>query len=869
LNSLAIKFIPALTLCLLIVGSQKLHAQVDSTVVDSVLVGDSTIEDSIITKKTGVIPFAKGALEEEVRYEAADSIVYDIANKKVYLYGLAVIDYTDLHLEAHKIVINWSENEMWAYPKQDSLKRKVKEPVKLADKGREGTADSLAYNFDSKKGKIYNFRTKEGNAYVQIADAKKNEKDILYAGDAKFTTCDKHDPHFWLQLNKAKIIPQDKVITSYAYAVVEGVPFYFVAVPFAYIPTNTQKASSGILFPQYGYSPGRGYFLNDMGYYFALSDKYDLSVTGDFFSYGSWGVSAKSRYKVRYKHSGNVSADFNRNFYDNGQGEFEGTNEFKIAWSHSQDAKSIPGMTFSSSVNIGTAGYNRNNSFNNDEILNSRLRSSVNFGKSFRGTPFRMSLALNHNQNLLNRTINFSLPTGNISMNRINPFKNSRKSKFLQNLGFDHNVRFQNSLSTYDSMLFNPAYADQIQWDRGLSHSLPINTSMKLFKYISMNPSFNYKGFYSFYEQVKTLNDSSGEVETTRNPGSFYNFDYNFGTSFNTQIYGTFNFKKSKNVVGMRHVLTPTVSFNYTPDFSTPRWNYYDTVRTSLEPNDNGEYSTNIYHRFGQNPLGSTGAGKNGSISFGLNNNLELKMRDRKDTVNLEATKKVQLIRELSMGGSYNFFADSLNMSRISVRGRTVLWKSVNINTSATFDPYEYNTETGQNMNQFLWDREEDRKLAQLQRFNVNINTSLKKAMVEKWFKKDKKGIAPGNYTGIRTPQTKYYTKYKFPFDMRIQYDFDVNRNLEDYTTKQTVGLSGSFEPTNKWRVQYTYNYDLQEQQMSYSNFRFARDLHCWEFSFDWTPSGARQGFYFSLRARSAELSSIKLEKNSQFWDNQ
>ena len=832
------------------------------------MVTDTLGGDTIITKKTGVIPFAKGALEEEVRYEAADSIVYDIGNKQVYLYGLAVIDYTDLHLEAHMIRIDWEKNEMWAFPKQDSLKRKVKEPVKLADKGRDGTADSLAYNFKSKKGKIYNFRTKEGNAFVHVADAKKTEDDVLYCGDAKFTTCDKHDPHFWLQLNKAKIIPEDKVITSYAYAVVEGVPFYFVAVPFAYIPTNTQKASSGILFPQYGFSPGRGYFLNDMGYYFALSEKYDLSITGDIFTYGSWGLSAKSRYKVRYKYSGNLSADFNKNFFDNGQGEFEPVNEFKIAWSHRQDAKSIPGMSFSSSVNVGTAGYNQNNSFNNDEILNSRLRSSINFGKTFKGTPFRLSLALNHNQNLLNRSISFSLPTGNLAMNRVNPFKNNRNSKFLQNLGFDHNIKFQNSISTYDSMLFDPLYADDRQWDRGISHSLPINTSLKLFKYISVNPSFNYRGYYSFYEQVKTLNDTTGEVETTRNGGSFYSFDYNFSTSFNTQIYGMYRFKRSKSLVAMRHVAIPTISLNYTPDFTTARWNYYDTVRTSLEPDKNGEYSTQVYHRFGQNPTGSTQAGKNGSISFGLNNNLELKMRDKKDTVDQEATKKVKLIRELSMSTSYNFFADSLNLSRVTMRGRTVLWNSVNINTSAILDPYEYNSETNQNINEFLWNNEDDRKLVQLHSFRFNVNTSLKRALIEKWFGGGNAN-QPKPKKGIVTQETKYYTRYKVPFDMRVQYDFDVSRSGLEYNTKQTLGLTGSFEPTNKWRVQYTYNYDLANQSMSYSNFRFMRDLHCWQFSFDWTPSGRRRGFYFTLTAKSAELSSIKLEKNSQFWDNQ
>ena len=283
-------------------------AQIDSTLTDTLVVEDSTAVNKVVDK---VMPMSSGALEEEVRYQAKDSIVYDILNKKVYLYGMGVIDYQDLHLEANKIVIDWEKNEMWAFPKMDSAGRKVKEQVKLAEKARSGEADSLAYNFKTKKGKIYNFRTKEGNAYVIIDEAKKNERDILYASNSKFTTCDAKHPHFWLELDRAKIIPEDKVVTSYAYPVVEGVPIYFAFIPFAFIPTNTQQATSGVVFPKYGFSQGRGYFLQDGGYYFAMSEKMDLSLTGDIFSYGSWGAAAKTNYKIRYKYSGSANLNFN------------------------------------------------------------------------------------------------------------------------------------------------------------------------------------------------------------------------------------------------------------------------------------------------------------------------------------------------------------------------------------------------------------------------------------------------------------------------------------------------------------------------------------------------------------------------------
>ncbi|MGB0430917.1 MAG: putative LPS assembly protein LptD [Bacteroidia bacterium] len=846
---------------------QNIYAQIDSSLIikDSSGIDTVAINDSVKVEKKGnqTVLLSKSALEEEVQYSAEDSIVYDIINKKAYLYGAAIIDYQDLHLEGHKVVIDWEKNQMSAYPKTDSSGKKVKEQVKLSDKGRSGEADSLIYNFKSQKGKIYNFRTKEGNAYVIIEDAKKNERNVMYATNSKFTTCDAKHPHFWLELDRAKIIPKDKVVTSYAYPVVEGVPLYLAFLPFAFIPTNTQAASSGILFPKYGFSPGRGYFLQDGGYYFAMSEKMDLSVTGDIFSYGSWGLGATSNYKVRYKYSGNASVNFNRNFYDNGLGEFEPKNEFIINWSHRQDPKSIPGMTFSSSVNIGTAGFNRNNSLNNDDILNSRLRSSINFSKNFKNTPFRLTVALNHNQNLQSRTISFTLPNTNLAMDRIEPFKNLRDKRlmFLSNLGFTHNMSFENRLNTYDSLLFDPEVNPE--WDRGVSHRIPVNTSFRLFKWITVTPSFNYRGYYNFYRELKEL-DTAGNVVSERESDAAYVFDYNMSTALSTTVYGTYNFKRSKNLVAMRHVMVPNISFNYTPDFTDNKWGYYDSL-TTTNLNSKGENIVQYYNKYAINPLGRPQDGKVGSIGFGVNNNVELKLRDKKDTVDLEATKKVKIIESMTFSGNYNFFADSMNLSNISGRARTTLFKKVSIQSNVTLNPYAINEE-GRSYDKYLW--ETDQKLAMVQSFNINVGTSLKKTLIEKWLKDQKEQRGIEKQKGIITPYTKYYTKYKFPFDIRMTYDYGVRRSGLEYTTTQTLNLTGSFEPTDKWSVRYTFNYDLAGQEVSYTRFSFLRDLHCWEFTFDWTPTGARKGFFFTLRARAAELQSLKIEKNKQFWDN-
>ena len=425
---------------------------------------DTAARDS--SRLIAELPISKSALKEEVSCSARDSIVYDIANRMVLLYGAVVVDYGELHIESEVVYFDWGNNLMKAHGLTDTAGNEIGYP-KITDKGREFRGDSMIYNVKSSKGKIYNLKMQEGNGYVHVNEAKKLENDIMYVKDAKYTTCDADDPHFWMHMNKAKIIPNDKVVTGPAYLVVEDVPFHAVRIPFGFFPTNVKEVSSGLLFPKYGFTPLKGYNLSEGGYYFAISDKFDLSLTGDIFSFGYWGVNVKPRYKVRYKYSGSAELNIDKN--PSGietNGEIQPIYDFRVTWNHRQDPKSIPGMTFSANVNAGTATYGRNSAFDTETRLNQNLLSSINFSKKL-GKNFNFSSSLNHNQNLATRSISFSLPTANLSMQRQTPFDNVRNKKLeiIKNLNFSHAVNFNNRITTFDTLLFDTAYKNE--WNTG------------------------------------------------------------------------------------------------------------------------------------------------------------------------------------------------------------------------------------------------------------------------------------------------------------------------------------------------------------------------------------------------------------------
>lgn len=842
-----------LTLCLSsLVGFSMSYAQDTSAVDTTATPMDSTKADSGRLKAS--IPISRDALEEEVQCAAKDSIVYDIGNKRILLYGEAVVDYGELHLEAERVVYNYGENLMRAHGIKDSSGNEINYP-KVVDKGKEFRGDSMVYNVSSKKGKIYNLKMQEGNGYVHVDQAKKMEDDIMFAKDAKYTTCDADEPHFWMHMNKAKIIPNDKVVTGPAYLKIEDVPLPAI-IPFGFFPTNVSKASSGIVFPRYGFTPLKGYNLTDGGYYFAISDKFDLSVTGDIFSFGYWGVNVKPRYKVRYKYSG--SAEFNLDKNPSNV-EIKGVNQpiydFRVTWQHRQDPKSIPGMTFSANVNAGTATYAQNSAFSTETRLNRNLLSSINFSKKL-GNNFNFSSSLNHNQNLTTRSISFSLPTANLSMQRQTPFENIRNDKLeiIKNLNFSHSINFNNRINTFDSLLFDPEH--QNQWNTGIKHNLPIKTSFKLFKHFNFNPSFTYNGYVNFYENQKVL-DTANTFQDDRAGGLFYAYDYQFNTQVNTRLYGTVNFAKSKNLVALRHMLTPTLRLNYTPDFTQDKYGYYRTAQRTLE---DSTVETTTYNRFGLNPVGAPQMGKNGSMGFDLQNRFELKVRDRKDTTKENATKKITLLESVNANMDYNFFADSINFSDLSLSARTRLFDGIVVRSDARLTPYAQN-ENFQKTGEFLWEQSNGEQLMRLEYFKFNASVNI----TEKMFKGATQKATPA---GMFAPgPDERYPDHGIPISMNIGYDYTLRNNQGKLDATQSVRVNGNINLTEKWGVNYDMNYDLETMSLGYSKFAIRRDLHCWEFSFDWTPAGPSQGFYFTLRAKAAELESLKLEKNEFFWD--
>lgn len=825
-----------------------------STTPDSLNIGVNDSLSGDTTRMVAEIPFSKDALEEEINCSAKDSIVYEIANKRIMLYGTAVVDYGELHLEADRVSFDWGNSLIKAYGTKDTAGNEINYP-KVTDKGKEFRADSLIYNTKSRKGITYNLKTTEGNGYVHVEKGKKLENDILFAADAKYTTCDADDPHFWLHMSKAKIIPNDKVITGPAYVMVEDVPLPAI-LPFGFFPTSLQKATSGILFPRYGFTPLKGYNLTDGGYYFAISDKMDLALTGDVFSFGYWGVNARTRYKARYKYSGNAEINLDKNPSTvEINGEVQPIYDFRVTWDHRQDPKSIPGMTFSAKVNAGTATYGQNSGFETETRLNRNLQSSVAFSKKL-GRNFNFSSSLNHNQNLATRSIRFSLPRANLSLQRQNPFEKIRNKKLeiVKNINFSHNLNFDNGINTFDTMLFNPEY--EKQWNTGLKHTLPINTSFKFFKYFNVNPSFTYNGYVNFYETEKYL-DTANVTQDERRSGFGYAFDYQFNTSVNTRLFGTYNFKKSKNLVALRHVIIPSLRMNYTPDFTTEAYGYYKQLEKERE-----DGSTEIieYNRFEDNPLGAPIRGKVGSIGFNIGNMMELKVLDRKDTTKENATKKIKILEALSADMNYNFFADSLNLSDLNLTARTTLFKTLRLRSTARFNPYNRN-DNFTKTNEFLYQASDGQQLARLEFFNLNASVNVTEKMFKQVGTRANKGgmFGPG-------PDTKYRNK-GLPVSMNIGYDYTLRIKQEDLVATQSLRLNGQVNLTNRWSATYDMNYDMETRELGYSKFGFRRDLHCWQFSFDWTPTGANQSFYFTLRAKASELESLKLEKNQYFWD--
>lgn len=825
------------------------------SIVPGALTDTSIIIDS--TKNSKVMRISKDALEVAVIYQAKDSVILDLRHKRVYLYGSAKVDYGEMALAAAYIEINFENKELRAKGKVDSAGHYVDLPV-FKDDEREVGADTMHYNFATKRGRMQGVKMQEGEGYILCNRVFRDSTGVIFTDIGKYTTCELDHPHFYLNARKLKIIPNNKIVFGPANLVVEDVPLP-AYLPFGLFPTKKGQ-TSGIIIPQYGLSASRGYNLTNGGYYFHLSDYVDQALTGDFYFRGSWGVHSNTRYAKRYKYNGSLNLGYAYNIFgERGLQDFRISPDYKIRWVHSQDAKAKPGTGFSADVDIVSNQYNLNNSFDANQIVASQYRSSVSYSKMMSGGKYNLRIGMNHSQNTQTREFNMDLPNINFDVARFTPFKRKNavgKPRWYETIGLSYNTNFANRLNTYDSLLTSP---DVIQdFRNGISHSIPISTSIKFFKnYFTFNPSFNYNEYWYFKTIRKEFNSLENKVDIQDVNGFARASSFSANAGINTRIFGTFKFRKNPKIEAIRHVITPTLNFSYSPDFSGNFFNYYRDVQLD-SLGRMGRYSI-----FEQGIKGGPGMGKQGMIGLSIINNLEMKKVVKTDTSS--DFKYVKIIESFDINGNYNFLADSFNFSNLRFNARTTLFKKLSIQLNADLD---------------LYARENNRKINKLQiakngnpgHWNsANFITSF--ALNPEAFKNGRPVYTPPPGTILTDQEWRNIAMYPYNYiDFNVPWNININYSLrysENYGYKKSVSnifnFSGDLSLTENWKISVTSGYDVTKKEISYTSVDFVRDLHCWQFTFNWIPLGERKSFFFTLRAKSSLLQDLKLNKRG-FW---
>ncbi|MCD6354229.1 MAG: LPS-assembly protein LptD, partial [Prolixibacteraceae bacterium] len=815
-------------------------------------------------------------IEAPINYNAVDSIIVSFDGQKIYMYNEARVTYQQIELNAYFIVLDLKTKEVYAEGLLDSTEALIQKPV-FKDGNDEFESKTLRYNFETRKGIITDVVTEQGEGFVHSERTKKISKDAFLLRNGKYTTCDAEHPHYYLHLSKAKIISNKKIITGPAYMVVEDFPIYFPFIPFGYFP-NSPTYSSGFLVPMYGEEQNRGFFLRDGGYYWAAGQYFDLSVKGDIYSKGSWATKIHTNYKKRYKFSGGFDFRYAVNVYgERGLDTYTRSPQFAITWNHSQDSKANPNQTFSASVNFSTSGYDKQNSYSAQNYLRTQKSSSVSFTKKFENTPFNMSVNFRHSQNSTDTTITLSLPEMTFSMAKIYPFRRKNRSgpaKWYEKFGINYTGNLRNSITAKESEILHKSITRD--WKNGIKHNIPISLpNFNLMKYINVSPSFSYnekwyfKKFNHSYHGDEIFYDERGTASHIRVDtitGLNRVFDYSYSLSATTNIYGMFMpLNPNSRIKGIRHKITPSFSFNYRPDFGAKRFGYWQAVQIDSTGRV-GYYDVNAGGIYG----GSPGRGASGAISFSVNNNLEMKVLDTKDSTKTDAEqkfKKVKIIDNFSFGSSYNLIADSLNLAPISIRARTTV-AGVSVNMGGILDPYMVN-ENGTKINKFVWnERVGIKKLGRLTRANLSFGMNFKSKKGEKEAEENKKkvedeNILPGDYSN--------YSDFNIPWDFGFDYSFNYSgprKEGDKGKISQTLGLRGNLNLTKKWRISMNTNFDIMAHQFSFTTFNVNRDLHCWQMSFNFVPFGYMKSYSFTLNAKSALLKDLKLTKRQSHYDN-
>ncbi len=815
-------------------------------------------------------------LEAPISYNAADSIVVSLDGKKVYLYKEAVVTYQEIELKADYIKLDLNSKEVYAEGVPDTAGVVSGAPV-FKDGSDEFESKNIRYNFKTQKGIIEDVKTEQGEGYVQGKRTKKVDKEVFIMKDGKYTTCDADHPHFYLNMTRAKVISNKKIITGPAYMVLEDFPIYFPILPFGFFP-NSPSYSSGIIIPSYGEEQNRGFFLREGGYYIAASPYYDLTLKGDIYSKGSWATYLSSNYKKRYKFSGNFSFSYNVNQY--GERDLPTsykTKGFSVRWSHTQDSKANPFQSFSANVNLSTSSYDKENSTNVQNYLSTTKSSSISYTKKWENSPFNMSVNFRHSQNSTDSTMTLSFPELTFNMSKIYPFRSKNRAgklKFYEKIGFSYTGNIKNTITAKEDEILKKSLIKD--WDNGWRHSIPITLpSFNLFKYINMSPSVSYsERWYTntiekryYFDQVERK-----EILVTDTVYGFKrNYEYSYSLSGSTNIYGMYQMKNPDwRLRAIRHKVTPSVNFSYRPDFGDPKYGFWD----SYIDKDGKEV---FYNRFENGTFGSSGRGESGAITFSLANNVEAKVLAKNDTLksgnsegdDSDKYSKVKIIDNLSFSGSYNLVADSMNLSNISIRGRTTI-KGVSVNFGGTLNPYMADS-TGRAYDAYAWNnRNGIGKLGRLTNANLSFGMSFrskeKKVPTEEG-EEESAAAVPPPFSPFPVPE---YADFNIPWDFNFNYSLSYSHPnpFVSANISQSLNFSGSMSLTDKWNMRLTTNFDIQARQFSFTTFNVSRNLHCFNMSFNFVPFGDRKSYSFTLNASSSMLKDLKIDKRRSWYDN-
>ena len=833
-------------------------------------VSDTAAKDSASdsTKKSRYkgMPISSNAITDIVKYKAKDSIVFLLDDRKATLFKDGSMDYQDVNLEADSISVDFHTRMLYANGLTDTNGAVYGRP-KFKDGNSEYNANGITYNFDSKKGLINSVITQEGEGFLHGSKVKKMNDSVMYLNSGKFTTCNYAHPHFALEFSHSKLITKDKIVTGPAYMTVGDVPTP-LALPFAFFPFTKGRAS-GVLIPSYGWANNRGYYLRNGGYYFAINDYMDLTLVGDIYTNLSWAINPKSNYYRKYKYRGNVDIR-----YEQTREGLEGTdsynrfNDFKIAWTHQQDAKANPNSRFSANVNLVSRNYSKWTSNSND-YFNSTTTSSIAYSTTLFNV-FNFSANLGESYNINTRMIDLKLPSISLSTNQFYPFrrKNPQGSyKWYENITVSYSMNAVNNINTVDTLLFSNDMMKRMQ--NGISHSVPVSSTVKVLKYLNWTNSINYNARWHFNSIRKSLDESTGQVVTDTVWGFITNRDVSFSSSLNTRLYGMFNFKKGY-IRALRHVVNPSVSFNFRPDFGAEAFGFWRSYTDA-------EGKERRYSIFEQNVYGGPADGKMGSLAMSISNNLEMKVKSGKDTVT--GTKKVVLLENLAFSMSYDLAKDSLNWSALAVTGRTTLFKNCVINYSASFIPY-YINENEVVTNTFLWEKEKKLFQKQNSQWNVQLSWSLN----NNTFKRENERTSPAASSPVPTsfqnpfnsPQTMgQVVDNSVPWNLSLAYTLSyVNRYYAamlgyESSVVQTLSLRGDISLTKNWKITFTTGYDFQSKAMSYTSIDIHRDLHCWEMHFNWVPFGYYKSWNFTINVKAGMLHDLKYNKRNSYQDNQ